>query len=293
MLMSTYNGHKYLAEQIDSIFKQRGVEVNLYVRDDGSTDNTVEILEKLKGKYEQITIYAGENIGWKKSFIWLLQNVQENADFYAFADQDDVWKESKLEAAVLRLEGDNGFPGVYCSNLTFVDENRNKLNIRWKKRYKTPNELHCIVNGFGMGNTIVFDRKMLELLRKGRLADTGKISHDVLVSVIGVYLARIVFDEESHILYRIHGNNSGTKSRDIIARLSRAFDYSVFFFVDTANYMLNNYDALLSEEQREILILFKNIKRMKNKAKLIMSPYVCRDTLFGSLKVKSYIALYK
>lgn len=293
VMMSSYNGYEYIEEQIDSIFKQHGVDTTLFVRDDGSTDGTVELLEKAREKYKQIIIYKGSNIGWKRSFIWLLQNTPGDADYYAFADQDDVWQNDKLISGINRLEENNESPCVYCSNLTFVDEKLNKLDMEWRKKFKYPNMYHCIVNGYGMGNTIVFNSRMLELLRQSRLDTTGKISHDVLVSVIAVYLGHIIFDDHSHILYRIHGNNSGSKSRGLMSRLSRALDYSVFFFADTAAYLFRNYYDQLSENQRQILGTFMNMKKIRNKIKLIFNPFVGRDTFFGSLKVKCYIALYK
>ena len=90
VLMSTYNGENYIKEQIESIFNQKGVIVKLYVRDDGSKDRTLEIL-----KDYNVNLEKGTNIGYIKSFMWLIKNVPF-ADYYALADQDDVWDEDKL-----------------------------------------------------------------------------------------------------------------------------------------------------------------------------------------------------
>ena len=91
VLMSTYNGERYIRRQIDSIMAQTGVEVYLLIRDDGSEDSTVSIIQEYVEQYpDRIQIVIGKNIGWKKSFIQLLR-MAGNFDYYAFADQDDYW----------------------------------------------------------------------------------------------------------------------------------------------------------------------------------------------------------
>ena len=86
VLLSTYNGEKYLKEQLDSIIAQKGVDVHILARDDGSKDDTIKILEG----YENIDIIKGSNIGVCKSFFELI-NKSGEYDYYSFADQDDVW----------------------------------------------------------------------------------------------------------------------------------------------------------------------------------------------------------
>ena len=103
VLMSTYNGEKYLHEQINSILGQQGVEIHLLIRDDGSSDGTVEICKEYAKKYNQITFYQGENLGVGKSFLDLLKHAPD-ADYYSFADQDDVWLEDKIIRAVTMIK---------------------------------------------------------------------------------------------------------------------------------------------------------------------------------------------
>ena len=99
VLMSCYNGEKYFDEQIASILNQKTTrKIELYIRDDGSKDSTKEVLRKYEA-YENIHINLAENTGVVKSFIDLLSYCEE-ADYYAFADQDDIWFEDKLEKAM-------------------------------------------------------------------------------------------------------------------------------------------------------------------------------------------------
>ena len=127
VLMSTYNGEKYIVEQIDSILQQENVNVNLLIRDDGSKDKTVEIIKQYLID-KRVSFVSGDNIGYKKSFLWLMDN-SPNSDYYAFADQDDVWKKDKLFAAVTKLENEDiAEPKLYTSALTRVDENLNYIS---------------------------------------------------------------------------------------------------------------------------------------------------------------------
>ena len=95
VVISTYNGAKNIERQLDSIFEQNGVDVRVVVRDDCSKDNTVEIIQKYVKNHPQnrIKIIKGKNVGFAKSF-WLGLSMCGDAEYYAFADHDDVWNKA-------------------------------------------------------------------------------------------------------------------------------------------------------------------------------------------------------
>ena len=97
VVISTYNGEKHIERQLDSIFEQIGVDIQVLIRDDCSKDNTIEVVQKYVQDHPQnkIKIIKGRNVGFAKSF-WLGLSICGDADFYAFSDQDDVWKPNKL-----------------------------------------------------------------------------------------------------------------------------------------------------------------------------------------------------
>lgn len=129
VVMSTYNGEKYLKEQIDSILSQEGVDVRLYIRDDGSSDRTTDILASYQ-EHKNVKIEKGNNLGFAKSFLTALDECDE-ADYYAFSDQDDVWEKDKLSTAIEILEEESqSTPLLYCSALQRVDENLNPLHVQ-------------------------------------------------------------------------------------------------------------------------------------------------------------------
>ncbi|HHF9279308.1 TPA: glycosyltransferase, partial [Escherichia coli] len=99
VLLSSYNGEKYIGEQLDSIIKcYRDFDLHIHIRDDGSVDSTCEIIKEYISKNDSIFLYEGDNVGVIASFLWLVENVGDY-DYYAFCDQDDVWEPLKLIAA--------------------------------------------------------------------------------------------------------------------------------------------------------------------------------------------------
>ena len=100
ILISTYNGEKYLAEQLDSLLNQTYQNIKIFIRDDGSKDKTIDIIKEYQKKSEKIFLTEGKNIGFINSFFELLK-LSNNADYYAYCDQDDVWMEDKIERAVI------------------------------------------------------------------------------------------------------------------------------------------------------------------------------------------------
>lgn len=202
VLMSTYNGEKYLREQIDSILAQEGVDVRLLVRDDGSTDSTLDLLEEYKEK-RGIDYYTGENVGPQRSFMQLLEQAPD-CDYYAFADQDDVWLSDKLASAVKRLEKYTAVPALYFSQTQLVDEELHPLQNVYIHPYLTFGE--SLLYKFASGCTMVFNRN----LRKLCIARPPEVMpmHDMWVyGVAAAVGAAIEFDEQPHILYRQHASN--------------------------------------------------------------------------------------
>ena len=129
VLLSTYNGSKYIKEQIDSILSQEGVNIDIYIRDDGSTDETVNIIYEYKSN--NIFLTEGKNIGVGNSFMELLYSVPEIYDYYAFADQDDIWSEKKTRIAIEVLQKNKKH--LYASNQELIDKSGKSLGLRYEK----------------------------------------------------------------------------------------------------------------------------------------------------------------
>lgn len=213
ILMSTYNGEKYLREQLDSIFAQTKVKVHLLVRDDGSSDSTIKIIKEYKEKYPgHIDLMVGENIGWRKSFFLLADEAQSrypSYEYFAFADQDDVWLPEKLTRALDMIRGLPESPQLYCSNVTRYKDGVTLGNLR--NSAVTPSCKGCLIRNYATGCTMVFNRRMLDLVCQEFPQVT--IAHDHWFYMVACLCGSVIIDNASFILYRIHeGNQIGFKS---------------------------------------------------------------------------------
>ncbi|WP_157373640.1 glycosyltransferase family 2 protein [Thermobacillus composti] len=226
--MSTYNGEKYLAEQLESIMNQTGVDVNLLIRDDGSTDKTLEILKHFCSTYPQkILLSSGENIGVINSYYNLIETVQEDYDYFAFADQDDVWLIDRLQRAIglLKLEEEKSpdIPLLYCSSTTMFDDKR-ILGI-WPlipKRELTV--FNALAENVVVGCTVVINKHSKQLLVKLKPNTKDIIMHDWWMYICVSLFGKIIFDDFPTVLYRQHSSNlvgGDTGVRLLVKRMSR------------------------------------------------------------------------
>lgn len=219
VLMSSYNGEKYIEEQIESLLAQEGVDLKILVRDDGSTDSTLLILQKYKTE-GKIDYYIGENIGWRKSFFDLMFNAPES-DYYAFCDQDDYWLPEKLKVAIDKL---NELPDglkLYESNTTYWKNG--ELMGMTRKSAPLDNKYYRHLFILGPGCTYVFNRDTLEVIKK--YPPNIEVEHDVWIQRTVNLLGNIYYDMDSHILYRQHGNNEMGATINFKDNLKRRFSY--------------------------------------------------------------------
>lgn len=198
VLMSTYNGEKYIMDQIDSILQQEGIEVHLLIRDDGSKDSTVSILEQ----YNNIEKIYGDNIGATKSYFELIK-LSGDYEFFAFADQDDVWDSDKLITGINNIEQYN-CPAIYSSNTRLVDRDLHFIKTETKKPITTLGS--AIVKNYATGCTSVFNSQLMKKLKQ--CYPKYAPFHDWWANLVCLSVGGIsIFDETPHMNYRQHGNN--------------------------------------------------------------------------------------
>lgn len=223
VLMSTYNGEKYVREQIDSILQQENVNVNLLIRDDGSKDRTFEIVKPYLAD-RRVSYVAGNNIGYRKSFLWLMDN-SPDSDYYAFSDQDDVWKKDKLFAAVAKLENANTVePKLYASALTRVDEKLNYVSNQNFPKLKLDCYSEFVRHRFA-GCTYVFDNELKKVCAGASKIKELEYSHDGFLALMcWLCGGKIIYDRKSYILFRRHGNNSSIDGAGKLARIKHELE---------------------------------------------------------------------
>lgn len=261
ILMSTYNGEKYLKEQLDSLIKQTYKNIEIYIRDDGSKDNTIKIVKEYKKNHDNIILVEGKNIGFISSFFELFK-LCNNADYYAYCDQDDVWMEDKIKRAVQFLENtDKEKPALYFSNSDYYDTNMNYLATAPKKKlYNFRNSLvECVTQGM----TMVIN----DTTRKTIIENKPDIClfHDWWTYMICSGFGQIVYDDKSLVKYRRHNSSvtveGKTKKELFIWRVKK------FLLGDSLKDIkkqLQEYEKFygekLNEKDKKLLKLFTNKK---------------------------------
>ena len=209
VLMSTYNGQKYIREQIDCILSQKDVDVQLFIRDDGSSDDTVSIVKEYTEKYPNVHFYQGENLGVGSSFMDLAYHVNTDYDYYAFSDQDDNWLPEKLSCGISKLQGQEG-PVLYCSNQILVDKDENRMGMRHEKALDC-SWMQIMCNNKISGCTMVWNKELQKILIEPSRRPTPELLririHDVWVGMVAATVGKIIYDENGYILYRQHENN--------------------------------------------------------------------------------------
>lgn len=221
ILVSSYNGSKFIKEQLDSLYNQSYPNIKILVRDDASTDATRDILLAEQAK-QSIDLLIGEkNLGVTASFFELLRHVSKtNTEYVAFCDQDDVWLPNKTQAAVLALSKFSECPALYCSRLNIVDEKLNQLDVSFKPRKIGFG--NALVENIAVGCTIVLNRKALDLLCQYRLPEEVYI-HDWWCYLVISCFGQILFDDQALIQYRQHSGNSIGVASNFFGVLKRKF----------------------------------------------------------------------
>ena len=288
VLLSTYNGEQYLLEQIESIFQQKGVIPSIMVRDDGSSDGTIRLLEECENKFERISYSVGENIGYKASFMHLIYDSPSTYDYYALSDQDDVWIKDKLISAVDYLKEDSDIPALYYSYMTQVDEKLNKLDEQQPYHYPEPKP-KILFQNFVQGSTIVFNRELLDKIKQYRLPDSSNIAQDIWLPIVATYFGKIFYDTKSHILYR-RMNSSVT----VVARKKYWGNLfrSVFQgdkVINPGKYLWLGYKDELSKEDLSVIEPLYHHRKLSNKFKLIRNKNVRKNTFKGTLMLEMSI----
>lgn len=211
ILVSTFNGEPFIREQISSLYEQSHRDIRIIVRDDGSTDETPEILKD----YEIEVLPNSQNLGAQASFFSLLQYAvkKTEADYFMFCDQDDVWQRDKVEVTLARLqelEASHGkIPLLVHTDLVVVDQQLNTIApSMWEYEYILPQKnsfSRLLVQNTVTGCTTMINRS---LAQKCPTEPTHAIMHDWWFALVASHFGYIDFISTPTILYRQHLSNT-------------------------------------------------------------------------------------
>ena len=208
VVMSTYNGEKYLREQIESILRQEEIETVLFVRDDGSSDGTLDILREYAAKYQNVSFSAGDNLGVGRSFQEALRTAPRST-YYAFADQDDIWLPRKLIAGINVLDSSkcNGIETPLLYTCRTIPADNELRPLKEEKNYIGITFGSSLLENHASGCTFVFNSRAAELFL--RFPHEQICIHDWdLLRIVLAAGGKVFQDENGYVLYRQHGSNA-------------------------------------------------------------------------------------
>lgn len=266
VLISTYNGEKFIEKQIDSILRQSNVNVHLTIRDDGSKDKTTKIIQRISERSPgKIRLIIGENLGYRRSFLKLIE-LAENADFFAFSDQDDVWMDKKLERATSILSSMKPGARLYASNVMVTDEQL--IQIGFNNVAQMPRTIESYFTRSRLaGCTFVFSKELKEYAQHFSNIDFPPEmmpDHDFIVGACAFALGEVYIDDESYIYHIRHDNSVTSGGNGIFKRLK--VEYQIVFKrkgvrYNVAGLLLNEFSPLLPLDTKEFL---KQVTQYKN-----------------------------
>jgi len=216
ILMTSYNGEKYIREQIESIVSQTFSDWYLYINDDGSTDSTVDIVNEYIMRFpNKIRLSYNESgkHGAKENFADLFQKVPK-AEWYVLCDQDDIWLNDRLEKMFLKAEAEEGYnnnsvPVIVYGKAEVVDERLSKLGdsiegcIRVRLKEDVARQ-QILLTGYIWGCTMMYNAALRNLVKQ---IPEGALYHDVYLEIVCVYFGKIIALEDTVVKYRQHEHN--------------------------------------------------------------------------------------
>lgn len=268
ILLAQLNGATWLPDQLYSLLQQTHDDWSLSVGDDGSTDESVDIIRCFarSNPDRQISVSEGPGQGFAQNFISLLLNVDPNTPFVAFADQDDKWLPEKLERALGKLSGvEAEKPALYCGR-TWVCSRRLRPLCASESFQQEPSFQNAIVQSIGGGNTMVFNNATLRLLQQSLAENQDVASHDWWAyQVVSGAGGSVIYDQEPMVLYRQHDENVIGAATGFGAFFYRAFLVVSGTFQHWNDQNLKALEATsvaLLEDSRETVQIFRSARSL-------------------------------
>ena len=291
ILMSTYNGEKYIEQQIESIEHQKcDIPISILIRDDGSEDNTIKIIDKLTKKYKNIELIKCENIGCTNSFFELFKLAPKNYKYYAISDQDDIWLEDKVQRGIDKLNNeDNKKPLLYGSCSELMNNNGDILGTTQKVNKKI-SLMNTIIQNFIPGHSQIFNTKLLEYLQQN--VDPSQLYvYDFWITNVAMLYGKIIFDNKPGTHYRIHDMNTigygKNKIQWIKERLNRFNKGDGDKIISQINYFYELYKNDMNDSDRkQISKIFMMNKHISKRIQFVFTTKVYRQKKIETIMFK-------
>jgi glycosyltransferase involved in cell wall biosynthesis len=288
VLLATHNGQKYISQFLDSLVDQRAVEIDLIVSDDGSSDETLRIVNSYINSFRSLKVLNGPNMGAKNNFAFLIQN--SDSDYSAFADQDDIWFPDHLLESTSRLAPHIGRPALAFSKvLEFSESGPSRV---WPKISRSPDLPILLTENLARGCTIVLNRNLVNLLKRTNFSEI--YMHDWWAILAAKTCGIVEFINTPAVKYRIHEENVIGATKSIGYRL-RLFCRSYFLEQEwlpqsQASLLMSQLGGFVNIQDQSLIQSFSNLNRCTIKVRykfLYQKNLVLRQSRFenGLLKL--------
>ena len=292
ILMSTYNGEKFLSEQLQSIEDQTHKNWRLVISDDGSSDGTLVIAKQYQQKWgsDRLEIRQGAQQGFSQNFLSMACDTTLHADLYAFSDQDDIWMLGKLSRAVeyFNTSNESQLPKAYGTRTKIVDEELKPLGF--SPEFTLPRSFrNALVQSIAGGNTQVFNQAAKQLLEQAGKQEVASYDWWLYQLVKGAG-GTFYYDPKPSLLYRQHTNTIvGTNSsfRGKIERIFLILNGQFKRWNDMNYTALNNVRHLLTKDSQNILDIFGKFRgaHIKDRIRLLEVCGLYRQTWHGTISL--------
>lgn len=313
ILLATYNGEKFLPEQLESILNQTHKNIKVIICDDGSTDNTNKIIEeyikKHKNIFRRIEKSSEEIRGAKESFGALIRSSTEN--YAMFCDQDDVWLPNKIEATLARMKHEekksgNETPILIHTDLLVVDEKLSIINHSFFKSQKIENNNQTIASAIIKNNvtgcTAMINKALINMIGK---IPSAAIMHDWWLLLLGLTFGKILLVNEPLIKYRQHGKNTlGAKKEGLkgfasqIKKIWREINTKgnpIKKYINQSDEFFRLYSNAMPVEKKEEFKRIKHALNEKSAIKRMINLYNIgfkKSTIIGNIGLYIFIFFY-
>ena len=265
--MCTFNGEQFLREQLESIASQSHTNWVLWVSDDGSSDQTWNILCSMQKAWGQdrVILCRGPRKGFARNFLSLACRADIHADYFAFSDQDDIWLPDKLSRALNMLMSlPDHLALLYGSRTQMVDAKGVPIGMS-KLSPKTLNFSNALVQNVAGGNTMMFNRALVDIVRFAG-QDVNIVSHDWWLYIVATATqGKVIFDQTPYILYRQHKGNivgSNIGIRPGLKRLRQLFSGRFKSWIQNNCACLQQIESKMTSEHVKRARLLSSLHRL-------------------------------
>lgn len=271
VLMATYEGEQYIADQLKSFDAQDVADIKLIVSDDSRSDSTRDAILRHTRDLASLKVefLRGPQAGFVENFRSLILNCATDAEFYAFSDQDDIWLADKTKRSLdwLRTQSSN-VPALYCGRTCMIDQHGAETGRLSPLFPRAPAFENAIVQSIAGGNTMTMNRAALDLLKRS-LSKGIPISHDwwtyIIVSGAG---GAVKYDPQPLTLYRQHDGNLIGENRSYLAKIARMKMVMNGTWRDWQDTHIALLDANVDELTKEAQASLQALKQIRNRSAL-------------------------